>query len=359
MVAPTAIGLCACKKKKSNGGGDNPGGIVNPVDPENPGTGPGQQPPPPDTTPSVTAVTITSTSPQFVITAEKKLRLEMGQEVQLAATVTGNNLTSREKDVKWKTSDSTVATISNGYVHAFALGTTVITATSDFNPNVSGTITIDVKYPDPTGKETPPSAPLNFRISKTPVRTTSGISVELSWDVPADSGGSPIIGYYISSNNGYDGTYTSIGNVLTKSYTYELVNGKTYNFKVYAQSYALSGKVNAASLPVQIDVEPGTISSLALSRTGNEETGYNVKLSWDKRTDVSPNGREIDSTVTSYEVLAIKSGEAADWSKSVSVPVPAAGVNTAEYTFTNTDATTFYVRAVNAKGTGIATIKSI
>jgi hypothetical protein len=48
------------------------------------------------------------------------------------------------EDVTWSSSDEGVATVAAGTVTAVGVGTTVITATSDYSPSVSGSITFTV-----------------------------------------------------------------------------------------------------------------------------------------------------------------------------------------------------------------------
>lgn len=87
-------------------------------------------------TPTVDSVTVTP--------SVKTLDLNGTKNVQLSATVNGDNNPSQE--VTWSTSDSNLAIVSStGYVTAKAEGEVTITATSTFDNTKSGTCTITIK----------------------------------------------------------------------------------------------------------------------------------------------------------------------------------------------------------------------
>ena len=79
------------------------------------------------------------------VTLETKLTLSVRDSTILTATVNGTNLTDADKAVSWKSSEVTVATVSeNGQVRAVAEGETTITATAKADSTKSATCTVKV-----------------------------------------------------------------------------------------------------------------------------------------------------------------------------------------------------------------------
>jgi uncharacterized protein YjdB len=88
-----------------------------------------------DTTPKVTAVSITA--------AGAKTSIAVSETLQLTATVTGTN--SPAQTVTWAVADSTVATISDaGLISAVKTGSTTFTATSTVDTTKSATFNLTV-----------------------------------------------------------------------------------------------------------------------------------------------------------------------------------------------------------------------
>lgn len=103
--------------------------------------------PDPDPTPgpddvAVTAVTLDKTS----------LKLETGKSDTLTAAVLPDNATN--KNVTWKTSDSKIATVTNGVVLAVSAGTTVITAAAG-SKEAACTVTVSEPAPAPMPDDSP------------------------------------------------------------------------------------------------------------------------------------------------------------------------------------------------------------
>jgi hypothetical protein len=83
-----------------------------------------------------------------------------------------------------------------------------------------------------------PSAPQNLQT------TSNDDYVKLSWDVPGNDGGSPLIGYSIYRDTTYGGEnspLTTIGNVLTYI-DYNVINDQTYYYQVSAENSAGEGE---------------------------------------------------------------------------------------------------------------------
>lgn len=106
---------------------------------------PGPNPDPDDV--AVTAITLDKTS----------LKIEAGKSDTLIASVLPDNATS--KTVTWKTSDSKIATVTNGTILAVSAGTAVITATAGTK---EATCTVTVSEPAPAPM--PDDSPLPGRI---------------------------------------------------------------------------------------------------------------------------------------------------------------------------------------------------
>jgi fibronectin type 3 domain-containing protein len=94
-----------------------------------------------------------------------------------------------------------------------------------------------------TPTATVPSAPQNLQLS------SSDQQIVLTWNAPADDGGSAITNYkiYRGTTSGSETYLTTVGNVLTYTDT-GLTNGVTYYYQVSAVNSAGEGlKSNEAS----------------------------------------------------------------------------------------------------------------
>ena len=83
----------------------------------------------------------TTVEPTGLTISPASVSLSVGQTKTLSVTVTPNNAS---KSVTWTTSNSSVATVSNGIVTAKAVGTAKITATCAANSNIKATATVTV-----------------------------------------------------------------------------------------------------------------------------------------------------------------------------------------------------------------------
>lgn len=142
--------------------------------------------------PSVTATcTVTVTdgyTPQYKVTSltmsNEYLFLDIGETATLSVTQTPS--TARD-DVTWSSSNKAVATVSGGLVKAIKSGTTVITATSRDNPDVSTTCEVTVsnnQYIQVTGLSFSPSSVSIERGDSTTVSVTvtpSNAKPKLTW----------------------------------------------------------------------------------------------------------------------------------------------------------------------------------
>ena len=88
------------------------------------------------------SVTVKSKYATSITLNETSKSLTLGSTLQLEATVLPNDL--ENKTVTWKTSDATIASVSNGLVTAKNIGTATITATTTDGTNLSATCKITV-----------------------------------------------------------------------------------------------------------------------------------------------------------------------------------------------------------------------
>jgi hypothetical protein len=174
---------------------------------------------------------------------------------------------------------------------------------------------------EPGAVGTIPSVPLNF------TATPGDGQVALSWSAPASDGGSTILKYQVSKDNGTN--WSDVGLNTTHTFT-GLTNGTEYTFKVRAVNSAGYGaETSVTAIPLTVATEPQNF-------TATPADGQ-VTLSW---TAPESDG---GNAITCYEVY--KDGDD-DWTD--------VGLDTS-YTFTGlTNGTeyTFKVRAVNSAGNG-------
>jgi len=128
-----------------------------------------------------------------------------------------------------------------------------------------------------------PSAPQNLQT------TSNDDYVKLSWDVPGNDGGSPLIGYSIYRDTTYGGEnspLTTIGNVLTYI-DYNVINDQTYYYQVSAENSAGEGEKSDKVIVTTDSVSETTVSTsdvtppsapVRLEADGGD--GY-VELRWD------------------------------------------------------------------------------
>lgn len=127
----------------------------------------------------------------------------------------------------------------------------------------------------PTSAPSVPTVPRNFTASPGFQR------VILNWDVPASNGGSSIIRYEVSKNNG--GDWTSAGLYTRYEFT-GLTNGTEYTFKVRAVNSAGNGaEASAAAMPsdsAQTSFTVSFYSSGALYTSRSVMNGSALDSSW-------------------------------------------------------------------------------
>jgi len=119
-----------------------------------------------------------------------------------------------------------------------------------------------------------PSAPQNL------VARWGDGYVVLTWEAPADDGGSPIIGYriYRGTSSGNVALLTTVGNVLTYNDT-GLTNGQTYYYRVSAVNGVGEGEFSW-----EVNATPKTVPSAPWNLVARAGDGH-VILTWKAPTD--------------------------------------------------------------------------
>ncbi|RLF69769.1 MAG: hypothetical protein DRN55_09305, partial [Thermoplasmata archaeon] len=122
--------------------------------------------------------------------------------------------------------------------------------------------------------QTVPSAPRNLI-----ARAGEGYVV-LTWEAPADDGGSPITGYkiYRGTSSGNETLLTTVGNVLTYNDT-GLTNGQTYYYRISA----VNG-VGEGELSEEVNATPLGVPSAPRNLVARAGDGY-VVLRWEAPAD--------------------------------------------------------------------------
>ncbi|MDW3219367.1 MAG: Ig-like domain repeat protein [Acidimicrobiales bacterium] len=179
-----------------------------------------------------------------------------------------------------------VTGLTNGTAYTFT-----VTPTTDSGP---GTTSLPSDPVTPTG---PPDAPVSVEGAAGDGR------VVVSWDPPANDGGSPITGYTVSSSPG-DGSCTTTG--ATDCTVLGLAIGTTYTFTVHATN---ANGDSAESDPVVVTIK--AVTSVALeSSDASVDEGDSVTLTA-TIDGSSPTGTvEFFDGVTSLGSAAVSGGEA-------------------------------------------------
>lgn len=190
-----------------------------------------------------------SVAPSGLTMSSSSVALSVGQTKTLSVTATPSNAS---KAVSWTSSDSSVASVSNGVVTANAAGSATITATSTANSSISTTAQITVK------KATSNSASGTATITLSSFSLTDGYGFK-NWSAGGISGIAYIFGgnasfkpdsmqfttkqdsYYLASNTATSGSIKSVTvkskkdstdrewKLLTSNTPYGEVSGKPTN----------------------------------------------------------------------------------------------------------------------------------
>jgi len=219
---------------------------------------------------------------------KSSISLNVGGIEDLAAAIMPSNATNQ--NVTWYSSNTRVATVSDGTVTAVAAGSATITVTTiDGNKTASSSVTITLAIPaTPTGVT---------------ASAASATSVTVSWSSVTGA-----TGYKVYRSTSASGTYSKAGDATTASYTDTgLTANTTYYYKVSAsnsvgessQSSSVSAKTSE-SIPAVPSVWVSAVSSTSVTVSWSSvtgATGYKVYRSSSSSGTYSKVG---DATTTSY-----------------------------------------------------------
>ena len=219
------------------------------------------------------AVTLTATVPAPPV-AVSGVRLNKtslsftgtGSSQTLTATVSPSNATN--KTLTWSSSNTSVATVSNGVVKAVGFGTATITAKSNNGKTASCSVTVNPIQP--TGIKATPETSTLYGLNGT---------VKLSANVMPSNATNKAVTW--SSRNTSVATVSSDGTVKAVGYgttviTAKTVNGLTSNCTVTVNPIAVTGvSLNKTSLSFT-----GTGSSQTLTATVSPSNATNKTLTW-------------------------------------------------------------------------------
>ncbi|MEV4838754.1 fibronectin type III domain-containing protein [Nonomuraea sp. NPDC049486] len=149
------------------------------------------------------------------------------------------------------------------------------------------TLAVDTfSYFTPAGR---PAAP-------TEVTATGGdASATVSWQAPADDGGSPINGYVVTASPG--GAKTSVGPSQRRAVVTGLTNGTDYTFTVVAVNAAGSSPASVPSASIKVGQIPGTPTNVIATAASRS-----VSISWNPPADTGT------SPITTYTVAEASTG---------------------------------------------------
>ncbi len=219
-------------------------------------------------------ITVKATEVTSIALNRTSVTLSAGETVQLTATVSPDNATN--KTVTWSSSNTSVATVSNGKVTAVAVGTAIITAQCG---NVKAECTITVKATE----ETPnlPATPEN-------IAGTWLLAQEKGWEI--DAGEKDVfLEYYPDDQGSYETfTFDEDGSLTWTLFWGEELDGDT---NTENGSYSISGKelkINIRSNDyddTHFEIKKLTESQLVLFATRDKSHGQSEYTATFKRIE--------------------------------------------------------------------------
>ncbi|OZG53569.1 Bacterial Ig-like domain (group 2) [Pseudoscardovia radai] len=252
---------------------------------------------------------------------QSALTLTEGDSATLTATVAPSNAT--DKTVTWKSSDDSVATVSNGKVTAVKAGTATITATSSNGKTASATVTVNPATVDVTG----------VTISTDSLKLVEGQNGTLTASVTPSNATDKTITWESSDPS----VATVSGGVVTavKAGT-ATITAKSSNGKTATCTVTVTAKTVAVS---EVTVEPSSLTLTvgeynAVSATVKPDNATDKTVTW---TSTDPSVATVDNTGLVHGVAKGSTfliAKAGDKSATVTVtvkdaepqPVPVTGV---------------------------------
>ena len=232
-----------------------------------------------DCTNAEKSITITAASTTIPITGvslnKTSATLTVGGTETLIATVTPSNATN--KAVTWTSSNTSVATVSNGVITAKKAGAAVITATTtDGGYKANCTVTV-------TEKVINENAP---KIKITDIKTMPGKEIQVTVDLSNNTGFASLgieVGYNadimtltrVTSNSGVGGTFTPAQQFTINPFNmaWDSVSNITYNGNLATLTFAVDENAPDGIYPITVDFYKGV--------NGNYTDGVNVNYDED------------------------------------------------------------------------------
>lgn len=199
--------------------------------------------PKPTPTPTPTPPTPTTVAVSSVSLSKTSITLTEGDKETLTATVLPNNAT--DKTVEWSSSNTSVASVSNGTVTAIKAGTTTITVkTKDGGKTATCAVTVNAKV-------IPVS---DVTLNKTELTLTEGESETLTATVKPDNATDKTLSWSSS-----DATVASVDD-----------NGKVTALKAGTATITVKTKDGEKTATCKVTVVPSSLSG------GHEGTGQEI-----------------------------------------------------------------------------------
>ena len=230
------------------------------------------------------SVTVSPTEVTSITLNKTSVTLSAGETVQLTATISPENAT--DKTVSWSSSNTNVATVTNGKVAAVAAGSATITAQAG---NVKAECSVTVS----------PTEVTSITLNKTSLTLSAGETVKLIATISPENATDKTVSWSSSNTN-----------VAT------VTNGKVA--AVAAGSATITAQAGNVKAECSVTVSPTEVTSITLNKTSlTLSAGETVKLiatispenATDKTVSWSSSNTNV-ATVTDGEVTAVTAGSA-------------------------------------------------
>ena len=229
------------------------------------------------------------------------------------------------------------------------------TSSATLKPNSSWVtpegIVIRVGTVEPAGASVTVRSGTSAPTSPTSVagQATSATTGTITWQPPADDGGSPVTGYYVARDGGTAGQNpwsTTVGATARSQGFANLRSGATYNFSVAAINASGTGP----ALTVKVTMPPAGVPGVPNSVAGEATSNTSARITW------APPSTTGSSAITGYYVARDGGTAGQDpWSRTVTATARGQG-------FTNLTPGATYtlsVAAINGSGRGPAALVKV
>ncbi|RJQ24382.1 fibronectin type III domain-containing protein [Candidatus Parcubacteria bacterium] len=247
------------------------------------------------TTPTLTATAVSPTSItlSWVPPSQTYKQAITGYKIQ--EKIATDTFVTIEERTSSTVTTYTITGLTTGDTYTYVVSAHFSLGASPISNEASATPTTTSAPPPSQPTTNPPGMPTS--LAATP---TSPTQINLTWNAPSNSGGSPITGYKIEVRSGTSSytTLTSTQNSTTKYSHTGLTTGTTYSYRISAinsvgigsPSSESSATPTSASAPPPSQTtkpSPPTLSATLISPT-------QINLSWTPKSG--------DSAITSYKI---------------------------------------------------------